>query len=142
LLPRKLKLRLETPAAGDLHSGAGALDLPRRLDEVDGVARVLLDPGRHGEDVRVEDDVLGREAHLLGQDAVGPLADGDLAVLAVRLALLVEGHDHHAAPYIRQRRALSTKSSSPSLREMEFTMALPWTHLRPASRPTTSRSRS
>jgi hypothetical protein len=34
---------------------------------------VLLDAGRDGEDVRVEDDVLGREADLLGQQPVGAL---------------------------------------------------------------------
>ena len=46
-------------------------DLPRRLDEGDAVAVVLLDAGGDGEDVRVEDDVLGREADLLGQQLVG-----------------------------------------------------------------------
>ncbi len=46
-------------------------DLPRRLDEGDAVAVVLLDAGGDGEDVGVEDDVLGREARLLGQQLVG-----------------------------------------------------------------------
>jgi hypothetical protein len=44
-------------------------DPARRLDEVDAVVVVLLDAGRDREDVRIEDDVLGREADLLGQDA-------------------------------------------------------------------------
>ena len=38
-----------------------------------------------------------------------------------------------AAPYLRQSRACSTKASSPSLSEIELTIALPWTHFRPAS---------
>ena len=71
------------------------LDAPRRLDEVDGVVVVLLDPRRHGEDVGIEDDVLGREADLVDQDAIGAGADLDLAGGGVGLALLVEGHDHH-----------------------------------------------
>jgi hypothetical protein len=55
------------------HPGVRAtlLDDPRRLDEVDGVVVVLLDPGRHGEDVGVEDDVFRREADLVDQDVVG-----------------------------------------------------------------------
>ena len=73
--------------------GSVSRDLPRRLDEVDAVAVVLLDAGRDGEDVRVEDDVLGREADLLGQELVGARADLDLALERVGLALLVEGHD-------------------------------------------------
>jgi hypothetical protein len=59
-LPRNEKETLDTPpeicACGRLaRSSAG-------LDEVDGVVVVLLDAGGDGEDVRVEDDVLGREA--------------------------------------------------------------------------------
>ena len=58
--------------------------VPRRLDEVDAVIVVLLDAGGDGEDVRVEDDVLGRKAGLLGQQLVGARADLDLALVACR----------------------------------------------------------
>ena len=92
-LPRNENERLETPpetcACGRLR-----LDPARRLDEVDAVVVVLLDAGGDGEDVGVEDDVLGREADLLGEDAVGARADLRLALERVGLALLVEGHDH------------------------------------------------
>src|SRR5205807_1773221 len=54
---------------------------------------VLLDPRRDREHVRVEDDVLRREASLLGQQAVGALADLDLALHRSGLPELVEGHD-------------------------------------------------
>ena len=37
------------------------------------------------------------------------------------------------APYRRTRRARRRNSASPSFREIEFTMPLPWRHLRPAS---------
>ena len=74
--------------------GRVCADLPRRLDEGDAVAVVLLDAGRDGEDVRVEDDVLGRKAGLFGQKLVGARADRDLALERVGLALLVERHHH------------------------------------------------
>ena len=59
------------------------------------VVVVLLDAGGDGQDVRIEDDVLRREADFLRQDAIGALADLDLALEAVGLAVLVEGHHHH-----------------------------------------------
>ena len=36
---------------------------------------MLLHAGGNGQDVRVEDDVVGVEADLLGEDAVGPRTD-------------------------------------------------------------------
>ena len=68
------------------------LDPARRLDEIDGVVVVFGDAGGDGEDVRVEDDVFGREADAQ-QQVVGALADLGLARVGVGLALLVEGHD-------------------------------------------------
>ncbi len=69
-------------------------DPTRRLDEGDAVPVVLLHAGRDRENVRVEDDVLRREAHLVHQDVVGALADRAFALDGVGLALLVERHDH------------------------------------------------
>ena len=74
LLPRKEKETLDTPPETRA-PGQVLLDPAHRLDEVHPVVVVLLDAGGHREDVGVEDDVLGREAHLLGEDAVGPAAD-------------------------------------------------------------------
>ena len=69
---------------------------------------MLLDAGGHGEDVGVEDDVLGREVQLVHQDAIGALADLDLTLEAVGLALLVEGHhDHRGAVATAQARVLA-----------------------------------
>ena len=75
--------------------GQRLTDLPRGLDEGDAIAVVLLDAGRDGEDVGVEDDVLGRKAGLLGQKLVGARADRDFALERVGLALLIERHHHH-----------------------------------------------
>ena len=80
-------------ASADVGEWETPPELARRLDERDSVAVMLLDAGGDGEDVGVEDDVLGREADLLGQDAVGTFADGDLALDRVGLAALVERHN-------------------------------------------------
>ncbi len=80
-------------AAGGEGVGQIALDPTHGLDEVQAVAVVVLDAGGDGEDVGVEDDVLGGKAAPVGEDAVGAGADLDPALKGVRLALLVEGHD-------------------------------------------------
>ena len=84
-------------AAADPRAGAGRLDLPRGLDEGDGVVVVLLEAGGHGQDVGVEDDVGRLDAGPGCQQVVGPLADGDLALDRVGLSSLVEGHHHHGS---------------------------------------------
>ena len=94
-LPRNENDRLLTPPL-IFTPGQAALMMPRRLDEVHRVVVVLLEPGGDREDVRVEDDVGRIEAGLLGQQPVGALADRDLALDRVGLALLVEGHHDHA----------------------------------------------
>ena len=86
---RRCSRRRPTPS----RAGSVALIAPRRLEEVHRVRVVLLDAGRDREDVRVEDDVLGRKADLLREDAVGARGDRDLALDGRRLALLVERHD-------------------------------------------------
>ncbi len=70
-------------------------DVGAGVDEVHGVVVVFFDTGGDGEDVRVEDDVLRREAHFVDQNVVGTLADFFLARLGIGLTLFVEGHDHH-----------------------------------------------
>ena len=90
-LPRNANETLETPP-GHQRPGQARLDAARRLDVGDGVARVLLDAGPDGEDVRVEDDVLRLEPDDVDQEPEGPGRDRDLAVRGIGLALLVEGH--------------------------------------------------
>ena len=74
--------------------GQRRLDPPRSVDVGDGVRVVLFDPRGYGEDVGIEDDVLGREAGLLGQEFVRACADRHLAVGRIGLALFVERHHH------------------------------------------------
>ena len=80
--------------------------MPRRLDEVDRVGVVLLEPGRDRQDVRIEDDVRRIEAGALGQQRVGALADRDLALDRVGLALLVERHHDDAGAVAPDERRL------------------------------------
>ncbi len=82
-------------AAARPRAGAALLDPRQRLEEVARVGVVLLDPGRHRQDVRVEDQVLGREA-LGRQEVVRATADLDSPGNVGRLALLVERHHDDA----------------------------------------------
>ena len=90
-------------AAADLGVRQVGLDPARGVDEVDGVVVVLLHAGGDGEDVGVEDDVFGREADLVDEDAVGALADADLVFVGGGLALLVEGHHDHGRAVLQHR---------------------------------------
>ena len=94
LLPRKLKEMLETPPET---LACGRFCLIQRVAWMKStrVVVVLLHAGGDGEDVGIEDDVFGREADLVDEDAVGALADADLLFVGCGLALLVEGHDDH-----------------------------------------------
>ncbi len=78
------------------HEGVreAAPQLPGCLDVRGAVAGVLLDPGPDREDVRVVDHVLVVEAGLLHEQPVSAGEDVDLALHAIGLAGLVEGHDH------------------------------------------------
>src|SRR3546814_9270430 len=73
------------------------LDQPGAVEEGTGVVVVLLDAGRHREDVGVEDDVLGREADPVDQQPVGAFADVGLALGGFGLALLVERSEEHTS---------------------------------------------
>jgi len=73
----------------------------------------------------LEDDLVRRQPHLLGQQSVGAATDFDLALDRVRLALLVVGHDDDRSPVSASRAARVRNSASPSLSEIEFTIGLP-----------------
>ena len=83
-------------AAADLAPGAQLLDGLRRFDEVHSIIVVLLDAGADRQNVRVEDNVLGREAdRLVHEDVVASFTNTNLVLLRRRLALLVERHHDH-----------------------------------------------
>lgn len=109
---------------------AELLDSPGRVDEVQGVRVVLLDAGRDGEDVRVENDVHGVEADNVNQETIGTHTDADLqgqraaasrgceekhnhashshlVFLRRGLASLVKGHDNHSRTVLLHNPRLS-----------------------------------
>jgi hypothetical protein len=70
----------------------GLLEDRGGLEEIDGVVVVLLDAGRDGEDVGIEDDVLGRETDLVGKKLIGARANPDFFIARGGLALLIKRH--------------------------------------------------
>ena len=70
-----------------------------RLDKVDAVIIMLLNPRCHRKDVGIENDVLGRKTDA-DQQVIRPFANCDLACLRVGLASFIERHDN-------DRRAIS-----------------------------------
>ena len=57
---------------------------------------MLVDAGADGEDVRIEDDVLRRKAHLLSENFVRARTNLDFPCGGVGLALFVERHHDHS----------------------------------------------
>jgi hypothetical protein len=80
-------------AAGNQRVRQLGLDAASGFDEIHRIVVVFGDAGGDGENVGIENDVLRRKTDLLGQNPIGPLADGEFAFLGVGLALLVESHD-------------------------------------------------
>ena len=56
---------------------------------------MLFDAGGNGEDVRIENDVVGIESDLVDKDAISAFADADLFLVGCGLAVFIEGHHHH-----------------------------------------------
>ncbi len=71
------------------------LQFTSRLDELHRVVVVLGDARCDRKDVGVEDDVLGGEASLFGQQAIGALQTFDHASGRIGLAGFVECHHDH-----------------------------------------------
>ena len=77
----------------DERAGTALLQERDRVDERLRERRVLLDSRGDGKDVRVEDDVLGREPGLAEEQVVRAPEDLDLPLDRVGLPALVERHD-------------------------------------------------
>jgi len=102
-------------ASRDLDAGASLPDDRRGFDERLRVVGVFLHARGDGQDVGIEDDVLGGEADFIHQQAIGALADFDLAQGGVRLSLLVESHHDHAGPVAPDQPCLGKKVGLPLL---------------------------
>ena len=70
------------------------LDPAHRLDEINGVVVVLFNAGGNGKDIRVKNDVFGREADFIDQHTISAFANLFFARAGVGLAFFVKSHDH------------------------------------------------
>ena len=85
-------------AAGDQRVRQFAFDIFAGTDKVLGIVVVLFNSGRHGENIRVEDDVFRREAHLFGKNGVRPAANFNFTFTGIGLAHFIKGHHHDGSP--------------------------------------------
>ena len=85
------------------------LDPARCPDEIDRVVVVLLHSRRHGQDVRIEDNVLRLKSGLIHKNPVGARADPRLVLEPRCLPLLVESHHHRRRAILQHRRRVLAK---------------------------------
>ena len=89
--------------------------MPDGLDELNGIIVVLLDAGADRENVHVENDVLGSEADLLGEQSIGAPADIHFALSRDRLAFFIKGHDDDGGAIALDESSLMKKLFFPFL---------------------------
>ena len=120
-----------------LRARAALLDQRQRLEERLREAAMLLDSGRDGEHVRIEDQILRREADVLDEQPVRALADRDLALDRLGLPLLVERHHHDARAVAANRARLLEERLLPLLQRerVDDTLALDALEARLEHRP-------
>ena len=58
---------------------------------------MFLYTGGYRENIGIENDVGGRKANLFGENGIGPLTNGNAALVAIGLTHFVEGHHHHCS---------------------------------------------
>ena len=69
LLPRKLKLTLETPPE-IWRQRKSFFQFCRRQDKGAGIVVMFFDAGRDREDIRIENNIFGRESCFFGQQLI------------------------------------------------------------------------
>ena len=70
------------------------LNPARGFNEIDRVIVVFFDAGGDGEDVGVKNNIFGRKADFIHQNAVGAFADFDFALVGIGLPFFVKRHHH------------------------------------------------
>ena len=65
------------------------------FDEINRVIIVLFDTRRNGENIRIENNIFGREADHFSQHAIGALTNFNLALIGVSLTFFIKGHHNH-----------------------------------------------
>ena len=72
--------------------GQAIADLARCINECNAITVMLFDASGDSENVWIENDVLWRKLRLVHKQVVGALADCNLALERVGLALFIERH--------------------------------------------------
>ena len=96
-------------AATDLCVRQVGLDPARCVDKVNRVVVVLLHAGCDSQNIRIEDDVLGRKPNFVHQNSVSPLADTCPVLKRRGLALFVECHHHRGGAILHHCRRVLAK---------------------------------
>ncbi len=81
-------------ATGNFCSRANLFDLFGGFEKVDRVVVVFAHPRRDGQDVRIEDNVFGRETDFADQQIVSAFADSDFVIRFNGLSLFIKRHHH------------------------------------------------
>src|SRR5262245_33531510 len=95
VVPAKRK-RNVADAATDICQRKMLFNPSSRFEEVHCIVVMFLDTGCHGEDVRIENNILSRKADAFSEEAIGPLTNLNLAFIGIRLASFIERHHHHS----------------------------------------------
>ncbi len=87
--------RQVTHPTAHMDAGKSLLDGPGSFDIGVGILVMLFNPCCHGENVRIEDEILRREADLLCQEGAGTLTYLHFSFICISLPLLVKRHYNH-----------------------------------------------
>ena len=93
---------------------------------------VGFDPGADGEDIGIEDDVVGVEVESV-RAPLAALAHRSAPLQRIRLPVLVEGHDHDRRAIALAQAACSREFLRPGLQADGIDYRLPGMHFSPAS---------
>ena len=75
-------------------------DTAASFEEMHGVIIMLFNPCRHGENIRIKNDVFWREIHFIDEQIISPLTDFEFMVCGLRLAFFIKRHDNSGSAQI------------------------------------------
>src|SRR5690554_3362230 len=81
-----------THPAAYFGTGQILLDPLRGFKKIDGIGFMLIHPRGYRKYIGIENNVIGIEFYLLGQDVIAPLTDLDSPFIRVRLTFFIKSH--------------------------------------------------
>lgn len=122
-----------THSTADVCTGKILPDPSGSFYKVYGVIVMLFDSCSHRKHIRVENNIMRIESNFINQQTICTFAHFYLAGSSTACPFSSKAITTVAAPYCLMIRACSRNTSSPSFREIEFTIDLPCRHFNPAS---------